>query len=88
MGCGLLSGGLVRAVRYARDVCGSLCQRSAHMLIAAALFSSFCFLIVWGLSMVVGSAVQVASRASCLALLNPMNGAAFSSQLSLISISG
>jgi hypothetical protein len=88
VGCGLPSGGLVNTVQYAKDVCGSWCQRLAHASIMITLLFSFCFLIVWGSSAMVGSAVLMASRASCLALLNSTKGATFGSQLSLIPVSG
>lgn len=41
---------------------------------AAHFVVSFCFLIDWGSRGSVGSAVWIASNASCLALQNPMKG--------------
>ena len=58
---------------------GAWCHFSAHAVKAVSLAVSFCFLIVCGLGQLAGFAVQMASRASCLALRKPMKGIFFGS---------
>src|SRR5712672_1269606 len=88
VGWGRPSGGLVSAVWYARDVRCDWCHRCAHASTVAALLFSLWWPMVGVSSVLSGSAVRMASMASCFALLKPTKGAVFGSQLSLNSVSG
>ena len=64
----------MRAVLYASELRGILCQRSVHVAIASCLvFFSIC-LMVWGSSSGLCTATWIASNASCLTLQKPTKG--------------
>jgi hypothetical protein len=73
--CGILSGGMVSAVRYILEVWGVFCHFSAHTAIAASLVAFFWLLMVCGSVISMVFEVRIASRASCFALLKPTKGA-------------
>ena len=75
MRCGLPSGGVVSAMRYAFEVWGILCHFSAHVAIAASFVTLRWLPMVCGLMISVVLAVRAVSSASCLALWNPIGGA-------------
>ena len=75
MRCGLPSGGVVSAVRYAFEVWGILCHFSAHVAIATSFVTLRWLPMVCGSMISVVLAVCAVSSASCLALWNPTKGA-------------
>ena len=63
---------------------GFWCHLSAHVAMTSSSVFPFWFLIECGSSASLRTAVQMASRASCFALLKPMNAMDLGSQSSLI----
>src|SRR5712675_514905 len=84
VGCGFLFGGLVSAMRYASEVRGDWCHRSAHWSMAVLSALSFWFLMVRGSRISFMLAMRMASIASCLALLKPTNKIPLGSDSSLM----